>query len=310
MAEITAAYGSRFESIYAMEDAWNELPSSPTAYQLRLTSNGVNLSRDSFASEELRSDRMTSDLRYGMDTIEGDIGVELSYGAFDDLIMSAMFNEWASDDTIIVGTSQQSFRLQKHFADIGAYHEFPGCVINSWSVTVEPNAIVSSTFSVIGKTMETSQTLSGATSKASNAPFDSFSGYIREAATGGSMASSDNIAVVTGIDFSLENNIDRLQVIGAKDAQGLAEGRANLTGTLSAYFASDALLNRFINETEAEIEFQLVDNSGNSYTFYMPRIKYTGSDISVDGEGPITMSMPFQALVPTTTPNSVIQISR
>lgn len=308
MSEITAALGSRFQAAYAVEETWGDLPSSYTVYKLRVTSFGVNLGRDSFTSEEIRSDRQTSDLRQGMDDISGDIATELSYGAFDDLIESAMFNSFASDDTITIGTTQKSLRLQKQFTDIGEYHEFPGCVVSSWSLSVEPNAIVTSTFSVMGKSMETSQTLSGATSKATNAPFDSFSGYLREGT--GSLGSSDNLAVVTGIDMTLENNLTPLQVIGARQAQGLAEGRANLTGTISAYFASSALLDRFINETEAELEFQLVDDSSNTLTFYLPRIKYTGSDLSIDGEGPITMSLPFQALVPSVAPNSELKITR
>ena len=308
MTEITASLGSRFRAAYAMEQSWAELPSSYTVYDLRITSFGVNLGRDSFTSEELRSDRQTADHRQGMDDISGDIGAELSYGAFDDLISSAMFNDWASDDSIVIGTTQKSLRLQKAFTDVGEYHEFPGCVVSSWSVSVEPNAMVTSTFSIMGKSMETSQTMTSPQSKASNAPFDSFSGYIREAAS--SPASSDNIAVVTGIDFTLENNLTPLQVVGARQAQGLAEGRADVTGTLSAYFASSDLLNRFLNETETEIEFQLVDDSSNTLTFYFPRVKFTGSDIPVDGEGPITMSLPFTALVPSTAPNSELKVTR
>ena len=311
MAEITAALGSRFQASYAVEETWAELPSSYTVYNLRVTSFGVNLGRESFASEELRSDRQTSDLRQGMDDISGDIGVELSYGAFDDLIASAMFNDWASDDTITIGTTQKSLRLQRHFTDVSKYHEFPGCVVNSWSLNVEPGSMVTATFGMMGKTMETSQTLSSPVSKATNSPFDSFSGYLREGVTASSgLASSENIAVVTGIEMTLENNLEALQVVGARQAQGLAEGRANLTGTLSAYFANDTLLNRFLNEEESELEFQLVDENSNTLTFYMPRIKYTGSDLTIDGEGPLGLSMPFQALVPSGWPNSELVVTR
>lgn len=308
MAEITAALGSKFQATYAVEDNWGDLPSSYDVYNLRVTSFGVNLSRDGFTSEEIRSDRQVSDHRQGMDDVSGDVAVELSYGAFDDLIESAMFNTFQSDDTIIIGLTQKSLRLQKQFTDVGIYHEFPGCVVNSWNMTVEPGSMVTSTFSTTGKTMETTQTMSGAVSKASNAPFDSFSGYIREGTSG--LASSDEIAVVTSVDFTLENNLTPLQVVGARQAQGLAEGRAIVTGNISAYFASSALLDRFLNETEAELEFQLVDDAGNTMTFYFPRIKYTGSDLSVDGEGPVTQSLPFQALVPSTAPNSELMITR
>lgn len=310
MSEMTASLGSRFQATYAVEDSWGVLPSSYDVYNLRVTDFGVNLNRDTFESDEIRNDRQNADLRHGMNDISGDVGAELSYGAFDDIIASAMFNEWATDDTIVIGTTQKSLRLQKGLTDIGKYHEFTGCVVGSWSLTVEPNAIVTTTFSFTGERMETTQTLTGAINKATNAPFDSFSGYLYEGPAGSSLASSDEIATVTGIDFSLENNLEALQVIGKRNAQGIAEGRAALTGTLSAHFTSDVLLDKFINETEAAIEFKLTDGSSNSYTFYIPRLKYTGSTLDVGGEGPLSLSMPFTALVPTTAPNSILQITR
>ena len=292
---ITTARGSRLAAIYAMEDCWSSLPTSPVPYNLRVTGFGVQLSKDSFQSEELRSDRQIADLRHGMFSAAGDIPVELSAGAFDDLISSVMFNDWSGVDDIIIGTEMKSFTLQRGFTDVGQYHWFPGCVVNSWNLSVEPNAIVTSTFNIIGKTMETGQApeLTGASDKATNAPFDSFSGFIREGGTG----TGDEIAVVTGLDLTIENNIEALQVVGLNKAAGLADGRATITGTLNAYFIDSVMLNKFLNETESSLNFQLMDDVGNYLEFYIPRIKYSGGDISVDSEAPVTMSMPFQALL-------------
>ncbi len=305
--EITAAVGSQFQASYAVEDAscWGSLPSSYTVYNLRVTGFGIQLGKDSFQSAELRSDRQISDFRHGMYNVAGDIPVELSYGAFDDLIAAAMFEDWASDDTIETGTTRKSLRIQRYFSDITQYHEFTGCIPSSWSVSIAPNTIITSTFSFVGETMVTSQTLSGAIDKATNSPFDSFSGYIRE----GGNSSSDEIAVVTGLDFTLDNNITPMQVVGSQTSMGMAEGRANLTGTLTAYFNGSTLLNKFLNEIESVLQFQLSDGS-NTMEFYMPRIVYSGGDISVDGEGPCTMSMPFQALYDSSSSINTLQISR
>jgi hypothetical protein len=306
MAEENVAQGSRFQAIYAVEDSWGVLPSAYTVYNLRVTGFGVQLGKDSFQSGELRSDRQILDLRHGMFNVSGDIPVELSYGAFDDLIAAAMFNSWASNDTIETGTTQSSLRIQRAFTDVTEYHEFLGCVPSSWSVSIAPNSIITSTFSIMGQTMETTQTLTGAVDKATNAPMDSFSGYIRE----GGNTSSDEIAIVTGLDFTLENNLTPMNVVGNQLSVGLSEGRANLTGTLTAYFAGSTLLNKFLNETESVLEVQIADASANTYTFYMPRIKYSGGDLSVDGEGPVSLSLPFQALYDTSGGISTLQISR
>jgi len=306
MAGITTAQGSRYQAIYAVEDAWAELPTTPTVYNLRTTGFGIQLEKSSFQSEEIRSDRQISDMRHGMFSVTGDIPVEMSYGAFDDLISAAMFNDWALDDTIEIGTTQKSLRIQRAFTDIGEYHEFLGCVPSSWSMSLEPDSIVTSTFSFMGREMDTTQTLTGAVDKATNSPFDSFSGFIRE----GGNTSGDEIAVVTGLDFTLENNLEATQVLGSNKTAGLPAGRAVVTGTVTAYFNNSTLLDKFINETESEIQFQLMDTAGNTLEFYMPRIKYSGGEISVDSESPVTMSLPFQALYDTASGTKTLKITR
>jgi hypothetical protein len=283
------ARGSRVGVTYAMEDTWGSIPTDGVAYELRVTGVGVNLSKDSFQSNELRSDRQISDLRHGMQSISGDIPVELSYDSFDDIIESAMYNDWTSAETIITGTTKKSFTLQKYFSDIGQYHVFPGCVVNTWNISVTPNGIITSTFNVMGEEMTTSETavLPAASAVSSYSPFDSFSGTLTE---GGTVN-----ALITSIDFSLSNGLSTLPVIGSDKTIGLVDGRANITGTVSAYFANSTLLDKFIDETESSLSFQLTDGT-RSYTFTMPRIKYSGGDVPVNDEGPIVMNMPFQAL--------------
>jgi hypothetical protein len=291
---VDVARGSRLNVSYAMEDSWASLPTIYTAYNLRLTDMGVNLTKDSFQSNELRADRHIADLRHGMRSVSGDIPVELSYQSFDDMIESAMYNEWETDNTIVTGTTEKSFTLQKHFSDIGQYHVFSGCIVNTWSVSVQPNAIVTSTFNIMGEDMttSTSPTLAGATAKSAYSPMDSFTGALSE---GGSA-----ISIITGIDFSIANNIATLPVIGSKYTAGLVDGRATITGTVNAYFANSILLAKFLNETESSLQFSVSDGT-RSMQFYMPRIKYSGGDVPTSGEGPITMSMPFQALYDSVT---------
>lgn len=286
---VDVARGSRLAVTYGMENTWGDLDTAASVYNLRVTSMGVNLSKDSFQSNELRSDRQISDLRHGMFSVSGDIGVELSHTSFDDLIESAMFNEWESGGTITPGTTMRSLSIQKAFTDIDQYHVFTGCVVNTWSLNVTPNGIITSTFNIMGETMETAQAgwTNSAVAKSTNPPFDSFAGTLSE---GGVVN-----ALVTGIDLSITNNISALQAIGNNHAVGLVDGRANITGSMTAYFASSTLLNKFILEQESSLSFVLGDGT-NTMTFAIPRLKYSGGDVPVSGEGPVILTMPFQAL--------------
>jgi hypothetical protein len=286
---VDVARGSRVAVTYGMESVWGELDTAATLYELRVTGIGVTLSKDSFQSQELRSDRQIADLRHGMFSVAGDIPVELSHTSFDDIIESAMFEDWTSSNTIVTGTTMKSFTLQKHFSDINEYHVFPGCVVNSWSLNVTPNGLITSVFNVMGETMETTAAAwsGSASAKSANSPFDAFTGTLSE---GGVVN-----ALVTGIDMTLSNQLTALQVVGNNKAIGLTDGRANITGTMTAYFANSTLLGKFINETESSLEFTLGDGV-NTMTFEMPRIKYSGGDVPVNDEGPIILNMPFQAL--------------
>jgi len=158
---------------------------------------------------------------------------------------------------------------------------------------MRPNGIVTGVFGVIGKSITVTSTPLDAspTASQSGSPYDTFSGSLRE---GGNL-----IATITGIDLELDNAGEATFVIGSQVAQNVVLGRCNITGTVEAYFQNITLLNKFINETETSIEVD-IGGTSNYYKLFLPRVKYGGGDTSVDGEGPITLSMPFQALYSST----------
>jgi len=301
MAEQLVAYGSRLGIYYAEEDSWGVLGSAPTVYKLRATDFGIQLGRDNFTTNELRGNRQKSDVRLGMFNVSGDIPIEFSYGSFDDLLESLFFNTWSSAGTLEVGDTQKSFTIQRSFLDIGEHHAFSGCVVNSFSLSIAPNSIVTGTFSFIGKDMTLTETLTNPIDKSTSSPFDSFTGTIKEGGT--------TIAIVTGLDITINNNIDPLQVLMNNKPVGLGEGDCDVTGTLTAYFDSSSLLQKFVNETVSSLEVTLTDLNSNSYTIYIPKIKYTGGEVATSGSNsPVTVSLPFMGLYDDTY--SIIQITR
>jgi len=60
------------------------------------------------------------------------------------------------------------------------------------------------------------------------------------------------------------------------------------------------MFNKFVNETVSSVEIVLGNGTTKSYTILIPRLVYSGSDTAVSGEGPITLSMPFQSLLDPT----------
>jgi hypothetical protein len=283
---------------YVAETAFGVTPDTPEMNTVRHTGCSLILSKDSFQSNELRADRQISDMRQGANQIGGNVDFELTYGDFDAFLEAALFGTWATD-VLKAGVDEKYFTLERAFADIAQYGVFKGCMMNSLSLSIQPNAIVTGSFGVLGKSAAYSAVELDATptDASTNSPFDSFSGVIKE---GGAI-----IGVVTGLDLSLDNGGSPQYVIGSPDTPRITNGRSTLTGTLNAFFEDTTMIDKFINETESSIELTLGDGVSSSYTILLPRIKYSGADNSVSGEDPIVLDMPFQAIYDATEATNI-----
>jgi hypothetical protein len=298
------ATGSRHSAYYDAETVYGTTDATPAWTPIRNTGVTLGLAKTGIQSEEIRDDRQIVDFRHGNRNVAGDTNTELSYGSFDDFLEAALGGTWAVDtpgvgtDQLQSGTTRRSFSILRDFDNIGVFHNHKGCEVNSLNISVAPDAIVTAVFNFIGQDVEASEP-AGSTynSPTTTAPFDSFTGTITEG--GGA------IAVVTALNLTLENAIETAFVIGSQTTIRPTIGRSNLTGSIDVFFESQTLLNKFWNETESSLVFTLVDPAGNAYDFTIPRIKYTDGKPDVDGEGAITVSMPFQAMYDSTEGSNI-----
>ncbi len=305
------ADGSRHSMAYIKESTYGVTPASPTLKPIRGGKTTLGLSKDSIQSEELRDDRQIADMRHGNQQVGGSIPVELSYGSFDDFLEAILCSTWQTDtpvagtDQLKAGVERSSFTIERYFADIGSvnkpYHRYRGVEFNSMEIKVAPNAIVTAGFDVLGKGYSTDTTaLSGSSydPETTTSPFDSFSGTINE--------NGSAIAVITEINLKLENGLKPRFVVGSNETILPQIANSNVTGQLTAYFEDSTLIDKYINETESDIDFTLVDPAGNEYKFILPRIKYSDGKPDVNGPDSILLTMPFQALFDETEQTNII----
>jgi len=274
------------------------MPATPAFQNIRATSCNLALSKNSSQSEELRQDRQIAHFKHGSRSVAGDIGFELSATTFDDFLESALGGTWAADE-LKTGVSRRSYSIERYYGDIQAadkpWHRFTGCEINAFNLSVPTEGRVTGTFSFMGQDMSLGSALiAGAAYGAATTTnvIDSFTGTVKE---GG-----QTNGVVTEITLALQNGLNAKPVVGSKTTLQHSIGRSNLTGQIAVYFENATLLEKFINETASSLEFTLNDAAGNSYTFLIPKIIYTGAPLDVSGEGPISLSLPFQALYDST----------
>lgn len=305
------ADGSRHSMRFIREVTRGTTPDTPVFTPIRNNGTTLGLSKTSLQSEEIRDDRQIVDFRHGSYQVGGDINFDLSYGSFDDLLEAVLCGTWAPDtpsagtDQLTVGLTRRYHTIERYFGDIleadKPFHRFTGCELSSMSLQINADAIVKGTFSVLGAGMSTDTVIiTGATysDPTTTSPFDSFTGALSE---GGSA-----LAVITEIQLNLDNGLNPRFVVGSKESIQPSIARSNCSGQITAFFEDSTLLDKFINETESSIVFSLVDLAGNTYRFNLPRVKYTGGQPDVSGEGPITLSMPFQALYDATDGSNFI----
>ena len=286
------ANGAQHSLHYIAEVTYGTTPSTPTWTPLPHTGTTLALSKDGIESEKLRGDRQIEDFRHGNKSIGGDVSAEMEYGAVDDILEAVMCGTWAAN-VLKAGTTRRSFTLERKFADLATpeFHRYTGVEFNSLSLSIAPNAMVGATFSVVGKdlALATAEVASSTYSAdIGNTPFDSFTGSITE---GGS-----SIATVTSLEITIENGLEPLFSVGADTTNRPSIGKSRVTGSLTTYFDSKALYEKFINETSSEIVCTLTDTAGNDIQIDIPNVKYNSGQPDVSGEGAVTIAMDFVAL--------------
>ena len=298
------ADGSRHILYVAPEGSYGDIGTNPALQALRITGTTLGLARDSLQSNEIRDDRQISDFRLSGDNVTGDVNFELSYGSFDMLFEAGLLSPgWETDqpaagtDRLRAGVARRSFSFVRHFSDLAAsefpYFHYYGCEVSSITLTIAANAMVTGAFTIVGKGQTLLQNLSTMgvptyTARTTTPPVDSFTGVLEE--------NGSTLGVVTEMSLTLENGITPRFVVGSRQTINPSVGNSNLTGSMTVFFESGALVKKFVDEAESDLYFSMPDLEGNLIEYRIPRIKYTGGQPDVSGVGPVTLTMPFQAL--------------
>jgi hypothetical protein len=207
-----------------------------------------------------------------------------------------------TDNSILaVGTTRRSFSILRHFSDQTntdkPYHWHTGQEVNTLSLSITPDARVTGSFTMLGQDVDPKNDSEHATilgsgslgTPNSNKVFDAFTGTVT---LGGSVN-----ACVTEISLTLENGLETRFRVGSRTSKRPSIGRSNLTGTITLYFEDAAELEKFYDETETSLIFELIDPAGNTYVFVLPALVYSGGQPDSQGTtGSITISLPFQAV--------------
>ena len=296
--------GSRSSLSFVTESTFGTTPAGSFA-NLPFSTHSLNLTKDVLTGTDIEADRMPRVNRQGNRQVGGDVVVDLRDGDYDLLLESAMLSTFATN-ILKVGVAPKFFSIEDFAADIDQARLFTGMSVSTMAISLAPNQMVTTTFGMVGKDMTISGTEKTQVAATGAQPFDAYSGDISIGAVGTPVAS----AIVTALDFTLNNSYAPTFVIGDDSAPSLEYGRAEVEGTMTAYFEDAALINRFLNETETAIRVSVDDPTGaNAYTFDFPKVKINSADVGVDGPTSRMVTMSFVALFDSTLGTN-LQITR
>ncbi len=92
----TIATGINNKVAYKKETAWGELASNTGAKYLRRVSADFNLTKETYQSEEMRTDYQVADFRHGVRRAEGSLNGEFSAGSYSDFFAAAVRKDFTA----------------------------------------------------------------------------------------------------------------------------------------------------------------------------------------------------------------------
>ena len=166
------------------------------------------------------------------------------------------------------GTAFRSFYFEKQLA-AALFLVYSGSYISDGNLTAQVGGFLEGTFNFLCAS-EASGTSTASTGGPTAAPtgrvIDTVAGFSNLEQDGAAIA-----AVVQGISWTVTKNNARAQYgLGASNAQGMARGTIDVSGTMSVYFTDFTLYALYKAETDHNISFAALDNTGAGYIFTLP----------------------------------------
>lgn len=176
------------------------------------------------------------------------------------------------------GTTFRSMYVEKEFTDLtsgtptAAFAQFLGQVLDSMSLSVSAQQIVTGQWGFLGKKEQSaSATVAGSTTAAGTTlPFNAIDHVVAFLEGGTTLALKD-------FTWELKRNHRIRNAIGVLGAQSIGSGTIGLGGKFTAYYDSVAQYAKYLNATETSIAFMFKDAAGNALLFEAPRVNFSNA---------------------------------
>ena len=277
------------------ETVFGQVPVAGNPQLMRFTGESFKFSITTETSQEIRSDRQITDMIQTDAEAGGDLNYEFSFETYDDLIASALANDWSSN-VLTNGTKLYTYSVEQGFLDIGQYIVHSGMGVNTMSLDFSIGSIVTGSFGFMGASSERDTT-----TQLPGVPVSQTSTPVMDAASGFADLMVNGVAYPCGIsriNLTTTNNMRAQKALGKLGACSMALGTFNVTGEIAVYFSDGLMYDRFIKNEDVALSWRAFDSLNNEYQFEIPRLRFSDGTVNAGGmDQDVELSLPFQALL-------------
>jgi len=193
------------------------------------------------------------------------------------------------------------FAFEHYYADNDLADLFTECRIGSMKINMPSNGIATVEFGVIGRNMTqypnaSAPFFTSPTAALTTTGLTTFGGAL--------LLNGVQVGIITSSDLTVNLNAAAQDAAFTLLTPEIYTGRTDVTGTLNVMFNDNTLRAGFQAETEFQLIMTLTTSTSTGadfISFFMPRIKFTAATVQNSGEQGVPITLPFQALLPTSS---------
>lgn len=216
--------------------------------------------------------------------------------------------QYVEGQYIVNGLFEHSFSIERGHADVGEYFLYTGMVVNEFSLTFEAGAIVTGSYTFVGKSTTVGQVPNGsAYNDPSTRPFMSAGFNVKNVMIDGMPIAE---CLLQSVELNINNNVAGKSAVGAFEYCDTSEGEFEVTGAINLYFNDSTFYSKFVASESFALYFEMIDNDGSAYAFELPRCKLSADAVNVEGKNTDVMDAAEYVAILDETKGYTIRIDR
>ena len=290
--------------LYAPEVTYGDIPAAGTWDTMVYTSEGLSATTNTTLSQNIRADRMDSDMPLVSATSGGAVNIEFAPSLYDDFLEAAMCSSWVADQPAVgdqqlkVGTTDSSFSFEKRFEDISKYITFAGQRVGQFSLSMTYGSILTGAITFAGSTVDTPAVAPSDGGTVNPATLVD----VYNASSDVGTVKIDGVATdicIQALTIDINNNLRDRTCLGSLYPTDQNKGSVTVSGTVEMYLSAESFefYKNVLTNTDVSLEYTVTDGT-TAYTFLLPRVKLSGdSPVAGGKDQDVMLSLSYTGLV-------------